>query len=73
MATIGFHASHEQISPRRLLQDVQLAGQAGFYAAMCSDHIEPSSARQGHTFAEHVLPQLRPAAGQAPAGTDGAL
>jgi len=48
MATIGFHASHEQISPRRLLQDVQLAEQAGFDAAMCSDHIEPWSARQGH-------------------------
>ena len=49
MATIGFHASHEQISPRRLLQDVQLAEQAGFDAAMCSDHIEPWSARQGHS------------------------
>ena len=49
MATVGFHASHEQISPRRLLQDVQLAEQAGFDAAMCSDHIEPWSARQGHS------------------------
>jgi len=48
MATIGFHASHEQISPGRLLQDVRLAEQAGFDAAMCSDHIEPWSARQGH-------------------------
>jgi probable non-F420 flavinoid oxidoreductase len=49
MATIGFHASHEQISPGRLLKDVQLAEQAGFDAAMCSDHIEPWSARQGHS------------------------
>ena len=49
MATIGFHASHEQISPGRLLQDVQCAEQAGFEAAMCSDHIEPWSARQGHS------------------------
>src|SRR6478735_3588855 len=49
MATIGFHASHEQISPRRLLQDVQLAEQAGFDAAMCSDHLEPWSVRQGHS------------------------
>ncbi|KRE82025.1 TIGR03885 family FMN-dependent LLM class oxidoreductase [Arthrobacter sp. Soil763] len=49
MATLGFHASHEQISPGQLLQDVQLAEQAGFDAAMCSDHIEPWSARQGHS------------------------
>ena len=49
MATLGFHASHEQISPGRLLKDVQLAEQAGFDAAMCSDHIEPWSARQGHS------------------------
>ncbi|HEX2246064.1 MAG TPA: TIGR03885 family FMN-dependent LLM class oxidoreductase [Arthrobacter sp.] len=49
MAVIGFHASHEQISPARLLTDVQLAEAAGFDAAMCSDHIEPWSARQGHS------------------------
>ncbi len=49
MATIGFHASHEQISPGQLLQDVRLAEQAGFDAAMCSDHFEPWSARQGHS------------------------
>ncbi|MBT2512322.1 TIGR03885 family FMN-dependent LLM class oxidoreductase [Arthrobacter sp. ISL-30] len=49
MATIGFHASHEQIGPARLLKDVQLAEQAGFDAAMCSDHLEPWSARQGHS------------------------
>lgn len=49
MATIGFHASHEQISPGQLLKDVRLAEQAGFDAAMCSDHIEPWSARQGHS------------------------
>lgn len=45
----GFHASHEQISPRQLLQDVQRAEQAGFQAAMCSDHLEPWSERQGHS------------------------
>lgn len=49
MATLGFHASHEQISPGQLLQDVQHAEQAGFDAAMCSDHFEPWSARQGHS------------------------
>lgn len=49
MATIGFHASHEQISPRQLLADVQRAEQVGFNAAMCSDHFEPWSPKQGHS------------------------
>ncbi|GAB3535769.1 TIGR03885 family FMN-dependent LLM class oxidoreductase [Arthrobacter tecti] len=47
--TIGFHASHEQIPPGQLLADVQLAEQAGFDAAMCSDHFEPWSATQGYS------------------------
>lgn len=49
MARIGFHASHEQIGPRQLLQDVQHAEQAGFACAMSSDHIAPWSVRQGHS------------------------
>ena len=49
MTLIGFHASHEQASPSRLLEDVRLAEAAGFGAAMCSDHIEPWSRRQGHS------------------------
>lgn len=49
MTVIGFHASHEQIPPSRLLRDVRHAEQAGFQAAMCSDHIEPWSQRQGHS------------------------
>lgn len=49
MTVYGFHASHEQISPRQLLEDVQLAEEVGFEAAMCSDHIEPWSRRQGHS------------------------
>lgn len=49
MATIGFHASHEQIAPSRLLAAVQAAEQAGFQAAMCSDHLAPWSERQGHS------------------------
>lgn len=49
MATIGFHASHEQIAPSRLLSAVQAAEQAGFQAAMCSDHLAPWSERQGHS------------------------
>ncbi|MCK0111029.1 TIGR03885 family FMN-dependent LLM class oxidoreductase [Ornithinimicrobium sp. F0845] len=49
MLRIGFHASHEQISPRRLLADVRHAEQAGFAMAMCSDHVAPWSERQGHS------------------------
>jgi coenzyme F420-dependent glucose-6-phosphate dehydrogenase len=46
---IGFHASHEQHSPRELLDNVRAAEAAGFEAAMCSDHIMPWSQRQGHS------------------------
>ncbi|WP_084039125.1 TIGR03885 family FMN-dependent LLM class oxidoreductase [Demequina sp. NBRC 110053] len=49
MADIGFHASHEQISPRQLLADVQRAEQAGFTSAMCSDHFSAWSERQGQS------------------------
>jgi probable non-F420 flavinoid oxidoreductase len=49
MVSIGFHASHEQIGPTILLQAAQRAEQAGFDAAMCSDHFSPWSARQGHS------------------------
>ncbi|MFC7487115.1 TIGR03885 family FMN-dependent LLM class oxidoreductase [Knoellia sp. CPCC 206453] len=49
MTRYGFHASHEQISPRQLLTDVQHAEQAGFAMAMCSDHFSPWSTRQGHS------------------------
>ncbi|MBW9215602.1 TIGR03885 family FMN-dependent LLM class oxidoreductase [Mumia sp. zg.B53] len=49
MTRYGFHASHEQISPRQLLADVQHAERAGFQMAMCSDHFSPWSQRQGHS------------------------
>jgi coenzyme F420-dependent glucose-6-phosphate dehydrogenase len=49
MVTIGFHASHEQFAPSTLLECVQLAQQAGFQAAMCSDHFYPWSERQGQS------------------------
>lgn len=49
MAYLGFHASHEQIDPKALLDAVQLAEQAGFAAAMCSDHFSPWSARQAQS------------------------
>jgi len=47
--TIGFHASHEQVEPRALLAAVQRAEEAGFGAAMCSDHFAPWSERQGQS------------------------
>lgn len=49
MTIFGFHASHEQVHPADLLVAVQRAEQAGFDAAMCSDHIAPWSERQGHS------------------------
>lgn len=49
MPIIGFHASHEQIDPAALLQAVIQAEQAGFDAAMCSDHFAPWSENQGQS------------------------
>jgi probable non-F420 flavinoid oxidoreductase len=49
MTRIGWHASHEQISPGELLRSVQHAEQAGFQVGMSSDHFSPWSARQGHS------------------------
>lgn len=49
MPTYGFHASHEQISPLALLEAVADAEEAGFRAAMSSDHFSPWSARQGES------------------------
>ncbi|MDQ2677957.1 MAG: TIGR03885 family FMN-dependent LLM class oxidoreductase [Actinomycetota bacterium] len=49
MSVIGFHASHEQLAPSALIAAVQRAEQAGFQAAMCSDHLAPWGERQGHS------------------------
>jgi coenzyme F420-dependent glucose-6-phosphate dehydrogenase len=49
MSRIGYHASHEQVSPRDLLELVKLAEQAGFACAMSSDHFYPWSERQGQS------------------------
>ncbi|GAA2019566.1 TIGR03885 family FMN-dependent LLM class oxidoreductase [Pseudokineococcus marinus] len=49
MTVVGFHASHEQIPPSRLLRDVVRAEEVGFSAAMCSDHITPWSTTQGQS------------------------
>ncbi|HEX2172312.1 MAG TPA: TIGR03885 family FMN-dependent LLM class oxidoreductase [Dehalococcoidia bacterium] len=49
MPPIGYHASHEQFAPSDLLTWVQTAAQAGFTAAMCSDHFAPWSEQQGES------------------------
>lgn len=49
MVAVGFHASHEQLSPSAALDAVRHATSAGFHAAMCSDHLAPWSERQGES------------------------
>jgi len=46
---IGYHCSHEQFSPRHLLDLVMRAERAGFNAALSSDHFHPWSEAQGHS------------------------
>lgn len=46
---IGFHASHEQFTPRRLLDLVQKAEDSGFRAVLSSDHFHPWSDKQGES------------------------
>jgi len=46
---IGFHASHEQFTPRHLLELVQQAEQAGFKSILSSDHFHPWSNKQGES------------------------
>ncbi|SES01160.1 probable non-F420 flavinoid oxidoreductase [Lentzea xinjiangensis] len=49
MTVYGIHASHEQIHPTDLLSAVRRAEEAGFGAAMSSDHFSPWSSRQGQS------------------------
>lgn len=49
MARIGFHASHEQFAPSRLLALCQRAQEAGFASIKCSDHFHPWGERQGQS------------------------
>lgn len=46
---IGYHASHEQFSPKELLDLLPLVEQAGFSGVMSSDHFSPWSVRQGES------------------------
>ncbi|WP_345752611.1 TIGR03885 family FMN-dependent LLM class oxidoreductase [Microbacterium rhizophilus] len=49
MTAYGYHCSHEQIPPSRLLRHAVSAQEAGFDAAMCSDHLAPWLPEQGHS------------------------
>ena len=49
MVLLGYHASHEQVPPSRLLAAVTRAEAAGFDGAMCSDHLAPWGVRQGES------------------------
>jgi len=49
MTVYGIHASHEQVHPSELLSAVVRAEEAGFGAAMSSDHFSPWSERQGQS------------------------
>lgn len=46
---LGYHASHEQFSPRELVDYVSAAEQAGFDCVMSSDHFAPWCRAQGHS------------------------
>lgn len=49
MTSIGYHCSHEQYPPSILLRNVKSASQAGFQAAMCSDHFHPWTEQQAQS------------------------
>jgi probable non-F420 flavinoid oxidoreductase len=46
---VSFHASHEQLSPGRLIEAVRAAEEAGFQGVTSSDHLAPWSERQGES------------------------
>lgn len=46
---IGYHASHEQFAPSRLLRLAHEAERHGFRAVLSSDHLAPWSNAQGHS------------------------
>jgi probable non-F420 flavinoid oxidoreductase len=49
MAIVGYHASHEQHPPSRLIDYVRRAEEAGFTGVSCSDHFSPWSRSQGES------------------------
>jgi alkanesulfonate monooxygenase SsuD/methylene tetrahydromethanopterin reductase-like flavin-dependent oxidoreductase (luciferase family) len=49
VCTLGFHCRHDQLPASTLPRVAALADEAGFTAAMCSDHFHPWSDRQGQS------------------------
>ncbi len=49
MASLGYHASHEQFPPSQLLEWVKHADEAGFTDCLASDHFHPWSTTQGES------------------------
>jgi coenzyme F420-dependent glucose-6-phosphate dehydrogenase len=49
MVHVGYHASHEQFPPSELLRLVRRAEEAGFNAALNSDHFHPWTDAQGQS------------------------
>ncbi len=49
MTRFGYHCSHEQYAPGEMLRHAKHAEEAGFAAAMCSDHFHPWLDAQGHS------------------------
>ena len=49
VTVVGYHASHEQNRPSRLLEAAVAAEEAGFAAISSSDHFTPWSRRQGES------------------------
>jgi probable non-F420 flavinoid oxidoreductase len=49
MTLVGYHASHEQHPPSRLVEHVRLAEEAGFDAISSSDHFAPWNRSQGES------------------------
>lgn len=70
-AKIGFHASHEQHAPSRLLSLAQRAHAAGFEAGMCSDHFYPWGTQQAQS--GYALSWLGAALQAVPAWTFGSV
>jgi len=58
MTTVGFHVSHEQLSPRDGLRAVMAAEEAGFGAAICSDHLASWSQRCHTVIAAQAVANL---------------
>src|SRR5690625_4454239 len=55
---IGYHASHEQFAPSRLLEIARQVEDAGFDAILSSDHAEQFEAAAHHIPVEELEPSM---------------